>query len=1188
MNQTVERILNGNFDYEKGGLDISVSRIEMELCPGEVYTGSFFIASDAKQLTEGHIYSNDIRLELITDSFMGPGEEIGYNFSAVGLEAGDIVAGEIYIISNQGEYYIPYNFTIRNHDIDSSMGDIKNLFHFTNLAKAHWDEAVKLFYSDNFINVFTGNDIKYKSIYRGLSRFYGNEQNVEEFLLAINKKQPIEYILERDSITLTTPEGIVEETVNVTRNGWGYTYLHVETDADFVKLDKTDITDNDFLGNYLCYRVLIDSSKLHAGINYAKLTFSNSFVSFSVKIMATGFSITKQELSRKLEYMHTQYDLFTLYEAFRTKKINMDKWLGESKRIVDRMLLANETSQSGRLFRAQLLMVEERYNEAKWLLDQMENEFHASKEYTSAAWAYYLYLTTLYNREESYIDEITVEVENIYAKDPSQWRVAWLLLYLSEEFAVSPSRKWLFIEEQIKMQCTSPIMYVEAVNILLSNPSMLTRLGDYEIKVMRYAANNELLTDELIMQFVYLAGKERKYRRAVYEILKKCYEQKPEENTLQVICELLIKGKCAGEEYYHWYLSAIEAELKVTRLYEYYMQSLDIEKEYDIPKMVFLFFSYQSSLSWEYTAYLYARVIGKREEMPEVFESYKEQIERFTMDAIEKEYMNRDMAVIYRFMLPGVNLTPSMCEKLAKLIFVHRLTVTNDNLLKVVVYQNHEKTENIFRIDNLSAFAALYSKDCTIMFEDSFSNRYVTSENYEIEKLIVPSKLAAMLLPNIHDNLSFDVYACECSSEMVEIRDDNRDRYQKIIDAPEIEDEYKSEIRTKLMTYYADNDDIRELDALLESIDVHDIGRRERSRAIYHMIQRGMFDRALEWIKEFGKEGIEQKNLVKLCSRLVARGEFAPDETLTRLSASAFFAGKYDEIMLKYLVMNYRGMTRDMRKIFKAAEDFDVDIYSMCENLIIQMLYTGYFISERMDIYKKYIQGGANTEVQAAFLAQCAFDYFVKEQLMESFVFEELTKAQLRGEPVQTVCKLAYLKYYAENREEADDSVMGIIREYLDEMLEQGIYMSFFKDFLEKTTAGVNRFSDKTIIEYKTEPGKKVTIHYIIEGDEDSPGEYVTDEMKEMYGGVHAKAFVLFFGENLLYYITEGENSEEMLTESASISKSDISHDILDSRFNEINDIVIAKTLQDYDAVNSLLYDYQKHDYIVKNFFSLQ
>ena len=47
---------------------------------------------------------------------------------------------------------------IEAKNISTELGDIKNLFHFTNLAKTDWNEAVRLFSSKNFINVLGGSE----------------------------------------------------------------------------------------------------------------------------------------------------------------------------------------------------------------------------------------------------------------------------------------------------------------------------------------------------------------------------------------------------------------------------------------------------------------------------------------------------------------------------------------------------------------------------------------------------------------------------------------------------------------------------------------------------------------------------------------------------------------------------------------------------------------------------------------------------------------------------------------------------------------------------------------------------------------------------------------------------------------------------------------------------------------------
>ena len=64
----------------------------------------------------------------------------------------------------------------------------------------------------------------------------------------------------------------------------------------------------------------------------------------------------------------------------------------------------------------------------------------------------------------------------------------------------------------------------------------------------------------------------------------------------------------------------------------------------------------------------------------------------------------------------------------------------------------------------------------------------------------------------------------------------------------------------------------------------------------------------------------------------------------------------------------------------------------LCERILIQMLFTGSFVGEKMQIFNTYIQGGADAEVEAAFLSQCAYDYFVKDKITDSYVFEQMLK----------------------------------------------------------------------------------------------------------------------------------------------------------------------------------------------------
>ena len=206
MQDAVKRILEGNFNNDIHALDFSSPVIELTLREGEDYEGSFTIFGQENELTEGSVSSSRLRMQCMTDQFSGPQEEILYYFDASGMTEGETLRGEFRVISNQGEYYVPYIVTIASDSLESGIGKIKNLFHFANLARTNWEEAVNLFYAKDFERVFGGVDKQYYGAYKGLLGGSRREQNVEEFLLQIKKKQRIEFLLEESEIRIENPE----------------------------------------------------------------------------------------------------------------------------------------------------------------------------------------------------------------------------------------------------------------------------------------------------------------------------------------------------------------------------------------------------------------------------------------------------------------------------------------------------------------------------------------------------------------------------------------------------------------------------------------------------------------------------------------------------------------------------------------------------------------------------------------------------------------------------------------------------------------------------------------------------------------------------------------------------------------------------------------------------------------------
>ena len=169
MRRVLSRILQGNYTSEDLTLDFSCSRIELDIPAGEEYEGSFHVYSPKDNVPEGKVISSDLRMVLINDTLTGTDSEITYRLEKDYCYEGDTVKGVFSVISSMGEYYIPFTVNIVRPVPTSSIGPIKNLFHFTNLGRSDWKEAVSLFYSKHFPYVIADADTQTKLAYKFLA-----------------------------------------------------------------------------------------------------------------------------------------------------------------------------------------------------------------------------------------------------------------------------------------------------------------------------------------------------------------------------------------------------------------------------------------------------------------------------------------------------------------------------------------------------------------------------------------------------------------------------------------------------------------------------------------------------------------------------------------------------------------------------------------------------------------------------------------------------------------------------------------------------------------------------------------------------------------------------------------------------------------------------------------------------------
>ncbi|MDE6203632.1 MAG: hypothetical protein K2G19_09185 [Lachnospiraceae bacterium] len=485
------------------------------------------------------------------------------------------------------------------------------------------------------------------------------------------------------------------------------------------------------------------------------------------------------------------------------------------------------------------------------------------------------------------------------------------------------------------------------------------------------------------------------------------------------------------------------------------------------------------------------------------------------------------------------------------------------------------------------AYNHIYRVECRLLLEDKKGNRFCREEEYVLERLMAPEQLASVIGPYVTGCVHFDMWLCERGGYLSGITAENVEYMKRLADSEEIIDEVRREIRMRLIDFFFDNDRMRELDDYLEALSPEQIENRCFAKVLRFLVLRGMYEKAYEWMKLRGVEGIDAKIIVRLCSRLLAIEGMVEDEAMTLLAFRAFKAGKYDENLLEYLCRFFMGTCIEMRDIWKAADSFGVDAYHLSEKILVQSLYTGAHVAERAQIFKGYVSGGAGTEVELAVLAQCSYDYFVLDKPIDEFVLEDMQRViERQEEDFPLVCRLAYTRYYAENKKLVDERISRCLLVFLREILAQNKYFPYFKEYADNIVF-MRQFLDKTMVEYRVREGGAAVIHYLIEKEDTIEEEYIKEEMQDMFGGVCVKQFILFFGEHLQYYITENQEGKEHLMASGTLSRNDTGREQKESRYDMLNDIAVGRNLQDYETMESQLYEYFEKDYLVNELFHM-
>lgn len=1176
----IGQIAAGRFNGTKPILAFSEETIDLSVIEGRSEAGSFVIESTNQIKICGIVYSTNPRMECLNPHFEGEKVRIRYQFNSKGLTEGDTCEGKFVIVCNQIEYSLSFCARITRLYAEASTGAVKSLDDFTRLAASNWDEAYHLFYNRNFLNTIPYDNVYERLTYEGFACARPSGQNMEEFLIGVNKKQPVSISVDKSEEIFMASKEPQSGCFTITKDNWGYTEIRLRTDCEFIKLSKPVLTLDDFIGKTYLYEYIIDASAMHAGRNFGRIYIDGVYQSFTIDITAgvrdDDGSISDIAVTKDIK--ECMVGIMELYTSFRLKRIVTGVWANETISILNHLHALMPDEHMYELMKAQAFIINRQRQEAKWILDDFK---HSNPDKKAPIWGYYLYLMTLLEREPSYVDNMTHEVELIFYENPDSVLLFWVLLFLRDQYFDDSAGKLKDIKYWVLRGCSSPYLYIEAYYLISQDPYLIKELSVFELRILSWAVKEKALTKELagaIFEAVDLAGG---FDNRVYELLTAAYEICPEAEYVGIICSYLIKGHKNDTCFHKWFELGIENKLRLTGLYESYLITMDDRQISPVPKIIQMYFSFDNKLPYRKLAVLYNNIIAAKETEPEVYHKYRKAMGRFAMDQAQLRHIDDNLAVLYEDMLELGFINEELSAAFSDIIYTHKLIVFDKRIVRAIIYQNEMKEPQIVPVTDQCAYFELFSNDYVILFEDSRGYRYVKSISYRLQRLMDAEKYLDRCISLSPDRPQYIVSHFKHVRDYSDFTKDDLKLFKPVFYSESFSDSYKAVMGYRILKYCQLHDYEDYVRPFLQSINFDTLQKDARKYLIDMLVSNRLYEKAYDMAMEYGIDMLAAASKVVLCENAL-KVQHVDDDFMVQLAISAFKTGKYSDLVLKYLCENYTGPTDELINLWHAADKFSISSMKLDERILEQGIYTQIEPEKISDIFMEYYKRAGNEKLILAYISLVAHGYLHSGGCKADFIFDIIEKRFIGNRTLNDACQLALLKHFAEKTDITQAEL-----EIEDTLLKYYIYNNMYFDFFARLDYRLLEkyfIYDKAFLQYESTPGTHVVLHY--SRDEDGE-EFNSEDMVEMYDGIYVKTFVIFFGELIRYYITEEHDNSIEVKESNRLTCNNIPGDNDHSRYNLINEMIISDTLSDETTLKSNIDEYKRLDAATKQLFKL-
>ena len=122
---------------------------------------------------------------------------------------------------------------------------------------------------------------------------------------------------------------------------------------------------------------------------------------------------------------------------------------------------------------------------------------------------YYNYLRAMMLKDDEVTEKTAHVIRRNYRTQEPKMFYFWLLLFVDATYNEDKSALYRELSQMFDEGENSPIIYFELCNLFNANPMLLKKLTEYEITAIKWGLRHKFISDEVLLEFVKLAGKNK-------------------------------------------------------------------------------------------------------------------------------------------------------------------------------------------------------------------------------------------------------------------------------------------------------------------------------------------------------------------------------------------------------------------------------------------------------------------------------------------------------------------------------------------------------------------------------------------------------------------------------------------------------------------------------------------------------